>query len=139
MKWCWKSVWVLQSRFAIVRESSFSWDEDILNDFMLSCIIMHYMIMEDQRDTYTHSMHILRCSLQARVTMTTNLNIIMIRSYILTFAWRIKTHAAEDQHVHQSLKRDLIASRWRDDNSSAFFMYFLPNLVITYRTNVAYN
>ncbi|XP_010687133.1 uncharacterized protein LOC104901279 [Beta vulgaris subsp. vulgaris] len=45
---------VLQSRFAIVRKPSLAWDEEILNDIMLSCIIMHNMIVEDEQDTYAH-------------------------------------------------------------------------------------
>ncbi|XP_057250729.1 uncharacterized protein LOC104893860 [Beta vulgaris subsp. vulgaris] len=44
----------LQSWFAIVRRLSLAWDEEILNDIMLSCIIMHNMIVEDERDTYAH-------------------------------------------------------------------------------------
>lgn len=43
---------MLQSQFAIIRE--LPWVEEILNDIMLSCIIMHTMIVEDQRDPYAH-------------------------------------------------------------------------------------
>ncbi|CAM8972205.1 unnamed protein product [Rhodiola kirilowii] len=39
---------VLQSRFAIIQRPSLAWNEDILNDIMLSCIIMHNMIVEDE-------------------------------------------------------------------------------------------
>ncbi|XP_048497814.2 uncharacterized protein LOC104890956 [Beta vulgaris subsp. vulgaris] len=45
---------VLQSRFVIVRRPSLAWNEEILNDIMLSCIIMHNMIVEDERDMYAH-------------------------------------------------------------------------------------
>ncbi|XP_057249926.1 uncharacterized protein LOC130591050 [Beta vulgaris subsp. vulgaris] len=70
---------VLQSRFAIVRKPSLAWDEEILNDIMLSCIIMHNMIVEDERDTYATT-QILPNSIPTQVIMGTNLNIIMIGS-----------------------------------------------------------
>jgi hypothetical protein len=43
---------VLQSRFAIVRGAARLWDEDTLHDIMMACIIMHNMIVEDERDEY---------------------------------------------------------------------------------------
>ncbi|XP_062103035.1 uncharacterized protein LOC133814033 [Humulus lupulus] len=41
---------VLQSRFAIVAGPSRLWNKRILHDIMTSCIIMHNMIIEDERD-----------------------------------------------------------------------------------------
>ncbi|XP_020400181.1 uncharacterized protein [Zea mays] len=43
---------VLQSRFAIVRGPARLWDEDTLHDIMMACIILHNMIVEDERDEY---------------------------------------------------------------------------------------
>jgi hypothetical protein len=43
---------VLQSRFAIVRGPARFWDEETLNKIMTSCIIMHNMIVEDERDEH---------------------------------------------------------------------------------------
>ena len=51
---CWKDVErafrVLQSQFAIVVGPSHFWDKNELRDIMTMCIIMHNMIVEDQRD-----------------------------------------------------------------------------------------
>jgi len=44
---------VLQSRFAIVRGPVRLWDEDTLHNIMMACIIMHNMIVEDERNEYT--------------------------------------------------------------------------------------
>ncbi|XP_052189884.1 uncharacterized protein LOC127799701 [Diospyros lotus] len=44
---------VLQSRFAIVRGPGRMWDVETLKYIMTSCIILHNMIVEDERDT-TH-------------------------------------------------------------------------------------
>ncbi|KAJ9565986.1 hypothetical protein OSB04_001952 [Centaurea solstitialis] len=41
---------VLQSRFAIVAGPARLWRKEILHDIMTSCIIMHNMIFEDERD-----------------------------------------------------------------------------------------
>ena len=43
---------VLQARFAVVRNPSLAWDRDILDKIMKTCIILHNMIVEDERDTY---------------------------------------------------------------------------------------
>uniref|UniRef100_A0A2N9FEH0 DDE Tnp4 domain-containing protein n=1 Tax=Fagus sylvatica TaxID=28930 RepID=A0A2N9FEH0_FAGSY len=41
---------ILQSRFSIVRGPARFWDEATLNDIMKACIILHNMIIEDERD-----------------------------------------------------------------------------------------
>ena len=43
---------VLQSRFAIIRGPSRFWDKGDLAKIMRACIILHNMIVEDERDTY---------------------------------------------------------------------------------------
>lgn len=46
---------VLQSRFAIVRGPAHMWDEDTLHNIIMACIIMHNMIVEDERDDYEYN------------------------------------------------------------------------------------
>ena len=41
---------VLQSRFAIVQGPTRFWQKHILHDIMIACVIMHNMIIEDERD-----------------------------------------------------------------------------------------
>ena len=41
---------VLKSRFAIMAGQSCLWNKKVLHDIMASCIIMHNMIIEDERD-----------------------------------------------------------------------------------------
>ncbi|XP_021851893.2 uncharacterized protein [Spinacia oleracea] len=43
---------VLQSRFAIIQRPALVWDGHLLWEIMLACIILHNMIVEDERDTY---------------------------------------------------------------------------------------
>jgi len=41
---------VLQSRFAIIKGPCRFWDKHVLHDIITACIIMHNMIVEDERD-----------------------------------------------------------------------------------------
>uniref|UniRef100_A0A0D3D7H3 DDE Tnp4 domain-containing protein n=1 Tax=Brassica oleracea var. oleracea TaxID=109376 RepID=A0A0D3D7H3_BRAOL len=41
---------VLQAKFAIVAGSLCYWKKEVLHDIMTTCIIMHNMIIEDERD-----------------------------------------------------------------------------------------
>ncbi|XP_021721477.1 uncharacterized protein LOC110689035 [Chenopodium quinoa] len=45
---------VLQARFAIIRQPSLAWSTGILWKIVMTCIIMHNMIVEDERDGYLH-------------------------------------------------------------------------------------
>ena len=44
---------VLQARFNIVRAPARSWSLAHISNIMKTCIIVHSMIVEDERDTYT--------------------------------------------------------------------------------------
>jgi len=43
---------VLQSRFAIIKGPARFWNKHVLHDIMSACIIMHNMIIEDERDVH---------------------------------------------------------------------------------------
>ncbi|XP_048632932.1 putative nuclease HARBI1 [Brassica napus] len=43
---------VLQSRFAIVRNPALQWDKERIGKIMIACVILHNMIVEDERDRY---------------------------------------------------------------------------------------
>ncbi|XP_021740397.1 uncharacterized protein LOC110706749 [Chenopodium quinoa] len=45
---------VLQARFAIIRQPSLAWSTEILWKIVMACIIMHNMIVEDERDGHLH-------------------------------------------------------------------------------------
>ena len=44
---------VLQARFAVVKSPSNLWDKNKIANIMRACIILHNMIVEDERDSYT--------------------------------------------------------------------------------------
>lgn len=43
---------VLQARFQFLRHPCLIWDKNVMGKIMMACIIMHNMIVEDERDTY---------------------------------------------------------------------------------------
>ena len=43
---------VMQARFAVVRNPSSLWDKNKIGNIMRVCIILHNMIVEDERDSY---------------------------------------------------------------------------------------
>ena len=43
---------VLQARFAIIRNPARMWEREALSQIMYACIILHNMIVEDERDSY---------------------------------------------------------------------------------------
>uniref|UniRef100_A0A0D3A4M9 DDE Tnp4 domain-containing protein n=1 Tax=Brassica oleracea var. oleracea TaxID=109376 RepID=A0A0D3A4M9_BRAOL len=43
---------VLQSRFAIVRNPALQWDKEKIGKIMRTCVILHNMIVENERDGY---------------------------------------------------------------------------------------
>ena len=46
---------VLQSRFAIIRGLTRFWDAGKMKNIIYACIILHNMIVEDERDTYQNN------------------------------------------------------------------------------------
>ena len=44
---------VLQARFAVIKNPSNLWDKSKIANIMRACIILHNMIVEDERDSYT--------------------------------------------------------------------------------------
>ena len=41
---------ILQARFVIVRGLARGWDMEDIQDIMMTCIILHNMLVEDERD-----------------------------------------------------------------------------------------
>uniref|UniRef100_A0A0D3AEU9 DDE Tnp4 domain-containing protein n=1 Tax=Brassica oleracea var. oleracea TaxID=109376 RepID=A0A0D3AEU9_BRAOL len=102
---------VLQARFAIVKNPALFWDKGKIGNIMRACIILHNMIVEDERDGYTlsnlsefqhgddpGSSHV---DLDFQTDIPSNIaNMMGARSRI------------RDQHKHQQLKADLVEHIW---------------------------
>ncbi|XP_010678635.3 uncharacterized protein LOC104894150 [Beta vulgaris subsp. vulgaris] len=111
---------VLQARFAIIRMPSLAWDVDMLHKIMLACIIMHNMIVEDERETYQNYMDPAEFDVGGSRHRSAQRNneeqeggfeyhndrIVDINTYLQHNA------EIEDQQTHLSLKNDLIEHIW---------------------------
>uniref|UniRef100_A0A0D3ACR8 DDE Tnp4 domain-containing protein n=1 Tax=Brassica oleracea var. oleracea TaxID=109376 RepID=A0A0D3ACR8_BRAOL len=112
---------VLQTLFAIVKNPALFWDKDKIGKIMRACIILHNMIVEDERDGYTQydvsefqqgedtgSSHV---DLYFSTDMPTNIaNMMGVRTRI------------RDRQMHQQLKADLVEHLWskfgRDEDNN---------------------
>ena len=103
---------VLQSRFAIVKNPALIWDKVKIGKIMRACIILHNMIVEDERDRYTQFDVSEFAQVEANRTsqvdfafstdMPSNLgNMIGIRNQVC------------DRKMHQQLKADLVEHIWQ--------------------------
>ncbi|XP_024004777.1 uncharacterized protein LOC112081941 [Eutrema salsugineum] len=108
---------VLQARFAIIRNPALFWDKVKIGKIMRASIILHNMIVENERDHYNlHDIEEFQGSESTRTsqvdmgystTMSTNiLNMIGIRNEV------------RDNQIHERLKADLIQHIWNKFGSS---------------------
>uniref|UniRef100_A0A0D3DHW0 Myb-like domain-containing protein n=1 Tax=Brassica oleracea var. oleracea TaxID=109376 RepID=A0A0D3DHW0_BRAOL len=103
---------VLQARFAIVKNPALFWDKAKIRKIMRACIILHNMIVEDERDGYTH--FDVSEFQQGEDTGTSHVD--------LTYSTDIPSNIANmmgvrtrirDRQMHQQLKADLVEHIWR--------------------------
>ncbi|XP_024318825.1 uncharacterized protein LOC100826180 isoform X2 [Brachypodium distachyon] len=95
---------VLQARFAIVRGPARMWDEEVLHDIITACVIMHNMIVEDERDEGPQDYNY------------DNMGEKIIPSHAQTaeFSDFIQNHLdIRNAQVHSQLKDDLVEHLWQ--------------------------
>nr|XP_020186936.2 protein ALP1-like [Aegilops tauschii subsp. strangulata] len=94
---------VLQSRWSIVRNPALSWDETKLWEVMTACVIMHNMIVEDERD---ESIFDQGFDYQGE-------NIEPLHQDPTTFEQFVQFHRElRDWHTHLNLQNDLVEHVW---------------------------
>ncbi|XP_020266509.1 uncharacterized protein LOC109841996 [Asparagus officinalis] len=96
---------VLQARFAIVRGPGRFWQPCVLKDIMTACIIMHNMIVEDERD----------CQLDNNFDFTDSVPVVE-PSHVQTVSlteFIQNHHQIRNTQTHKSLKNDLIEHLWQ--------------------------
>ena len=116
---------VLQARFAIIRQPSLVYDEDILRDVMKACIILHNMIVEDERHNYIRA-DVLRqyyeedrpqhceASTSGSVNNDEPFEFNVGRPGNIDFeAYVNRRVQVRDREKHLALKRDLIEHIWQ--------------------------
>jgi hypothetical protein len=96
---------VLQARFAIVRGPARFWDVATLRNIMKACIIMHNMIIEDERDASHLEPPYEKSDAETKGWVshvgTSNLS-----------AFIDKHKDIRDPHIHNQLQNDLVEHLW---------------------------
>ena len=93
---------VLQSRFAIVRGPARFWDKKTLSNIMTCCVILHNMIIEDERGL---NLEFFYDNVGSRVKPSRNPD--RIQAFLETY------RKIEDAHGHTQLQHDLIEHIWQ--------------------------
>uniref|UniRef100_A0A0D3C4B1 DDE Tnp4 domain-containing protein n=1 Tax=Brassica oleracea var. oleracea TaxID=109376 RepID=A0A0D3C4B1_BRAOL len=103
---------VLQARFAMVKNPALLWDKIKIGKIMRACIILHNMIVEDERDGFTQfdvsvfaqpeSNRSSQVDFTYSTDMPSNLgNMMSVRNRV------------RDKTIHQQLKADLVEHIWQ--------------------------
>ncbi|KAK1647212.1 hypothetical protein QYE76_065017 [Lolium multiflorum] len=96
---------VLQAQFAIVRYPALSWSHDQMWEVMQACVIMHNMIIEDDRKNHVRS-HVGPYECQGPLAE--------VDHELPDFADFLAMHAEiRDSNVHEQLQADLVEHLWR--------------------------
>uniref|UniRef100_A0A0D3CWV2 DDE Tnp4 domain-containing protein n=1 Tax=Brassica oleracea var. oleracea TaxID=109376 RepID=A0A0D3CWV2_BRAOL len=98
---------VLQSRFAIVRNPVLSMNKAKIGKIMRTCIILHNMIVENERDGYIR--YDISEFEEGDVTRSSEVETEMPRNLNNMFPNR---NDLRDRHMHERLKNDLIENIW---------------------------
>jgi hypothetical protein len=97
---------VLQAQFAIVRYPALSWSHDQMWEVMQACVIMHNMIIEDDRKNHVRS-HVGPYECQGPLAEVDH-------ELPADFADFLAMHAEiRDSNVHEQLQADLVEHLWR--------------------------
>uniref|UniRef100_A0A0D3CUF5 No apical meristem-associated C-terminal domain-containing protein n=1 Tax=Brassica oleracea var. oleracea TaxID=109376 RepID=A0A0D3CUF5_BRAOL len=97
---------VLQSRFAIVKNPALKWDKEKIGKIMRTCVILHNMIVEDERHGYTladtSEFESGESSRNAKVKTRESVNVDILNIH----------NQIRDPGVHERLKVDLVENVW---------------------------
>ena len=99
----------MQKRWAIIRHPARLWEREQLADIMYACVILHNMIIEDERDTYgipddnTYE----QSQVSAQITR-------LAQGPIHGFAQVLEQDTnIRDRIIHRRLKADLVEHIWQ--------------------------
>uniref|UniRef100_A0A0D3CJ63 DDE Tnp4 domain-containing protein n=1 Tax=Brassica oleracea var. oleracea TaxID=109376 RepID=A0A0D3CJ63_BRAOL len=102
---------VLQARFAIVKNPVLFWDKVKIGKIMRACIILHNMIVEDERDGY--SLNHVSESFQGEENGSSHVDRDIDRDIPSNIANMMDARARiRDNPIHHQLKYDLVEHIW---------------------------
>ncbi|XP_020266405.1 uncharacterized protein LOC109841893 [Asparagus officinalis] len=111
---------VLQARFAIVRQPARTWDLEVLGKIMRACIILHNMIVEDERDSYSRNWE--NIDFEPSNNPSSSASSSVQTDVLPKFQVHVRDRSGSDNHTraelrdrsqHIQLKKDLIEHIWQ--------------------------
>ena len=112
---------VLQARFAIIKNPARVWDENVLWKIIMACIIMHNMIVEDERDTYKNYQDPTEFEQDRADTIGESSSANVNEAFMVSPGrfenlslqqYMERRHDVHNTHIHNCLKRDLVQHIW---------------------------
>ncbi|XP_057424645.1 uncharacterized protein LOC130718160 [Lotus japonicus] len=100
---------VLQARFKIISEPARLWDIDDLSIIMRSCIILHNMIFEDERDSYAQRWTDFEQSGEGESSTQQPYSTEVLPAFVNHVRARSELR---DSNVHHELQADLVKHIW---------------------------
>ena len=97
---------ILQARWSIIKQPSRLWDHHELSHIMKACIIMHNMIVEDERDSQFEK------DFNYDQLSPPKTNFASGSSHDFKFFLQ-RYQAIRNQSTHSQLKKDLIENQWK--------------------------
>ncbi|XP_065075002.1 uncharacterized protein LOC135698796 [Ochlerotatus camptorhynchus] len=94
---------VLTSRFEIIKNPARLWNKEELGSIMRTCIILHNMIIEDQRD----------CSTPFDGDTSANTNPVLSTGEVVFGAFLARFEKVHDTFLHNQLQNDLTEHLWK--------------------------
>ncbi|XP_057779743.1 uncharacterized protein LOC130998334 [Salvia miltiorrhiza] len=102
---------VLQARFAFIRCPCLIWDRILMGKIMMACIIMHNMIVEDERDTYQNNYDPTEFLMDLPVDEDVYIHFSTDRIASLS-NYMINRDRLRNSEAHKALQKDLIEHIW---------------------------
>uniref|UniRef100_A0A0D3EFF9 DDE Tnp4 domain-containing protein n=1 Tax=Brassica oleracea var. oleracea TaxID=109376 RepID=A0A0D3EFF9_BRAOL len=100
---------VLQSRFAIVRNPALQWDKERIGKVMIACVILHNMIVEDERDGYAPiDISEFETGQSSRSSQARSRDSVNVTPDMLAMRREVR-----DSDKHHRLKADLVENIWQ--------------------------
>ncbi|XP_033145261.1 uncharacterized protein LOC117133357 [Brassica rapa] len=99
---------VLQSRFAIVKNPALLWDKEKIGKIMRTCVILHNMIVEDERDGYS-----LTDTSEFESGESSRGSKVKTRESLHAHNMLGMRHELRDSGKHDRLKADLVENVWQ--------------------------
>ncbi|KAL0844407.1 hypothetical protein Bca101_017653 [Brassica carinata] len=103
---------VLQARFAIVKNPALLWDKEKLGRIMRACIILHNMIVEDEREGFTQGD--ITGFQTGESSRSSHVDVISATESLSNIGqMRAIRNQIRDQQIHDRLKADLVENIWQ--------------------------